>query len=146
MNKNMFKLPEKVHSDKFDIMIKPYLTLSEIEVIANEMLKCENYCEMEMALHQGLLTTCCDINEFDGMEYETLKQSGLFAELMLTIGNVADIGKYIDEERDVKRQISKFLNTVSDIAVKAEKKLPKNADLKKMIGEYQKVMQDGHNK
>ena len=59
---------KKVHLDKWDIDVVPYLTLDEITEIINDLLNCNNGLERDLKLIADVLVVCTDLynNNEDG--------------------------------------------------------------------------------
>ena len=146
MEKSKFVLPGKVLLHNFDVQVKPYLTLDEVNDVAQKILECENTVQEEIVLNQYLLEACCDVSLFDGMLYETIKQCGFFAALQSAIVNLNDVYKYVENEKSINKQVSNFLLDLSKVIKDFEKKIPKNAELKNLISKYETVIKNGNNK
>lgn len=139
MNKEMIKLPKIIHDDVFDINIKPYLTVEEVEFIATEMMKCTDYCAMEICKNQYLMKICCKDENFDGIDYEALKHSGLFDAIYFCVTNLDEIDNYIKHATSINTQLNEFLKSIAGILSKAEKKIPKETEIKKILSQLQQI-------
>lgn len=142
MNKEKFVLPKNVHIDKFDVDVRPYLTLEEVANIAEEMMKAEDWCQMEIALNSNILRYCVvSAEELDGMDYEVLKHSGFIGEVTECIINFYDIYDYIKAKTSNAAMLGEFLKEFVKVLDKAQKKLPKKAELTDIIGQAKDLMQ-----
>jgi hypothetical protein len=145
MNKEIIKLPEYVYNEKFDVYIKPYLELGEVELIAKEILKTDNWCEREQIRNQYLIQFCVkNPEELNGMEYDALKYNGFFEALEGTVHNSYDLDEYIYHESSTSMIVGEFLKSLIELATKAEKKIPKRKELEATIDAFMKT-QETHN-
>lgn len=66
-----------IHLKEFDVDIKPYLTMAEMDAICTEMLETDNYFEREAKLISGVVSFACeDIKE--GTDIDLLLDCGLW--------------------------------------------------------------------
>lgn len=122
MNKTKFVLPETAYIEAYDITIRPYLTLEDIADIAESMIAAEDWCMMEVALNQGIVSHCViDAEQFNGMDYETMKHCGFFKVVKSYISNLGDIDKYIEAKTSTTAMIGMFLKeAINTISVAAD--------------------------
>ena len=129
INKEVMIVPEDKEVKRLGIHIKPYLTIAEIKMICGEMLKTDDWCDREIILDQYLLQTCVrESEEFDGMQYEDIKHSGVFDTIRLEIDNIDEIDKYMKQATSVSKEIGEFLRAIVDLATKAEEKMPERKE------------------
>lgn len=142
MNKEKFVLPANVHIDEFDVDVRPYLTLQEVATIAETMMKAEDWCEMEIALNHGILTNCVvNAEELNGIDYESLKHSGFIKAVRSCVNNYYDIYDYIEAKTSNTAMLGEFLKEFIKVLDKAQKKLPKKAELTDIINQAKDLMQ-----
>lgn len=147
MNKEAVVFPEDKYNKKFDIHIKPYLKLGEIKLIGQEMAKEEDWCDRQLILNQYLLQFCVrEADEFEGMDYEELNHSGVFETIQSSINNIEDIYSYIAQATSVRKEVSDFLRAIIKLATKAEKKLPKQKEVKRAFDIFTKMQEDKEEK
>ena len=81
---------DPIYSQKFDIKIKPYLSLSQIQKIINEVLQVENFEERESIIDYLILCYATDIGQskIDELGPDILLQSGLIDEVKDNIENL----------------------------------------------------------
>lgn len=81
---------DPIYSQKFDIHIKPYLTLSQIQKIINEVLQVKNFEERESIIDYLILCYATDIGQskVDELGPDILLQSGLIDEVKNNIKNL----------------------------------------------------------
>lgn len=109
MKKDNYKFPQDVYSQEYDIHIRPYLTLQDIQDIGSKMAEAEDYVQQEIIKNQGLIDACVIDGEFDGMDYDMLASCGLFKEVAYYIQNAHELYDYVAYQKDVKNQLNKFL-------------------------------------
>lgn len=142
MNKDKFVLPANVHIDEFDVDVRPYLTLEEVATIAEAMMKAEDWCQMEIAFNYGILTNCVvNAEELNGIDYEVLKHSGFINAVVARISNDYDIYDYIKAKTSNTAMLGEFLKEFVKVLDKAQKKLPKKAELTDIINQAKDLMQ-----
>lgn len=142
INKEEMKLPEDFHMSHLGITIKPYLTLGEVRLIGDEMIKTDDWCEREIILNQYILQFCVrEADEFDGMEYEAIKHSGTFSAIRNCVKNLDDVYDYVEQATSVRKELGDFLKAVVDLATRAEKKIPAAEELKKSFEAFQKLQE-----
>lgn len=142
MNKEKFVLPENVHINEFDVDVRPYLTLEEVATIAEAMMKAEDWCQMEVVLNSNILRYCVvNAEELDGMDYEVLKHSGFIKAVKSCVNNYYDIYDYIEAKTSNAAMLGEFLKEFVKVLDKAQKKLPKKAELTDIIGQAKDLMQ-----
>lgn len=150
MNTEVIKFPENIHNDKFDIDIRPYLTVQEIDNIAQLMLKHDDYLGREIARDTALLQYCVVGEDFDGMSYDELKACGLIGDIHQALFDyktgvdyLMEIDNAIMREESVKLQLKNFLKEASKYIKKSASQLD-NKKIDKLIEQYEKVTKNGH--
>lgn len=148
MNTEVIKFPENIHNEKFDIDIRPYLTVQEIDNIAQLMLKCDDYLGREIARDTALLQYCVVGEDFDGMSYDELKACGLIDVVCESLYH-GDHDYFFEIEQTVRRaesvqlQLKNFLKEASKYIKKSASQLD-NKKIDKLIEQYEKVTKNGH--
>lgn len=142
INKEAMKLPEDLRVEELNITVKPYLTLGEVRLIGDKMVKTDDWCEREIILNQYILQFCVrEADEFDGMEYEAIKHSGVFNAIQTSIRNLEDVYDYVFQATSVNKELGDFLKAIVDLATRAEKKIPATEELKKSLEAFQKLQE-----
>lgn len=150
MNTEVIKFPENIHDEKFDIDIRPYLTVQEIDNIAQLMLQHDDYLGREIARDTALLQYCVVGEDFDGMSYDELKACGLIGDIHQALFDyetgvdyLMDIDNVIMRAESVKLQLKNFLKEASKYIKKSASQLD-NKKIDKLIEQYEKVTKNGH--
>lgn len=150
MNTEVIKFPENIHNEKFDIDIRPYLTVQEIDNIAQLMLKNDDYLGREIARDTALLQYCVVGEDFDGMSYDELKACGLIGDIHQALFDyktgvdyLMEIDNVIMRAESVKLQLKNFLKEASKYIKKSASQLD-NKKIDKLIEQYEKVTKNGH--
>lgn len=105
---------ESVYLHKFDVMVNPYLTLSQIQKIINEVLQVENFEERESIIDYLILCYATDIGQqkVDELGPDILLQSGLIDEVKNNIKNLNKLFEgitYHESAGKALREIAKKL-------------------------------------
>ena len=105
---------DPIYSQKFDIHIKPYLSLSQIQKIINEVLQVENFEERESIIDYLILCYATDIGQskIDKLGPDILLQSGLIDEVKNNIENLNKLFEgitYHESAGKALREIAKKL-------------------------------------
>ena len=148
MNTEVIKFPENIHNEKFDIDIRPYLTVQEIDNIAQLMLKHDDYLGREIARDTALLQYCVGGEEFDGMSYDELKACGLIDIVLISLDMgytdyIHEINQAVRRAESVELQLKNFLKEASKYIKKSASQLD-NKKIDKLIEQYEKVTKNGH--
>lgn len=105
---------ESVYLHKFDVRVNPYLTLSQIQKIINEVLQVENFEERESIIDYLILCYATDIGQqkVDELGPDILLQSGLIEEVKNNIKNLNKLFEgitYHESAGKALREIAKKL-------------------------------------
>lgn len=149
MNTEVIKFPENIHNDKFDIDIRPYLTVQEIDTIAQLMLKCDDYLGREIARDTALLQYCVVDEDFDGMSYDELKACGLIGWIHNALYDYDTCVDYIEEIDNAVKQVESVQLQLKNFLKEATKYIKKSAsqlDSKKIdkLIEQAERLNNGH--
>lgn len=81
---------DPIYLEEFDIHVKRYLSLSQIQKIINEVLQVDNFEERESIIDYLILCYTTDIGQkkIDELGPDILLQSGLIDEVKLNIKNL----------------------------------------------------------
>lgn len=135
----MKRVEGNVYLERFEVNVRPYLSMAEIELIAQAMMKGKNYAE-EIALRDALLIQLCtDISEEDAKDYEYIVKSGLMENIIMSINNAYYIQEFVDHARSVSVATVKFLETLTKNLDKYSKKLPNSKQLENLVKEIKEI-------
>ena len=113
---------KKVHLDKWNIDVVPYLTLDTMENIINDLITCNNGLERDMRLIADILVACTDL--YSGEEevhytYEDILYSGLWYDLLdacpILRSNIETIYREVNEFLGLNRSIMHFVDSLTHI-------------------------------
>lgn len=140
MNKEKFVLPENIYIEKFDVYVKPYLTLEDIADVAEDMMSAEDWCMMEVALNQGIVSHCVvDAEQFNGMDYEVMKQCGFFDIVKFYVANIKDVDEYIKTKTSVNVLLGEFLRELTKTVNSAADNLTNSDKLEKLMEQLKDI-------
>ena len=114
--------PQKVHLEKWDIDVKPYLTIESMALIIDDLIMCENGLERDMKLIAGILVACTDL--YDGEEdadytYEDLVYSGFWYDLMnacpILRSNIETIYREVEDYLGLNRSIIRLIDSLTNV-------------------------------
>lgn len=114
------KYNNKVHLDKWDIDVIPYLSMKNMESIINHLISCENGLQREMALIADILVACTDIysDKKADYTYEEILYSGLWDDIMEACpylrANVDKIKSEVDDVLSVKWSLIKLIDSLTE--------------------------------
>lgn len=119
---------------KFEV--KPYLTISEMEMIVQNVLAIESLAQRKMIKEMLILKSCTNI-DLEKYEYDLLLVNGVIDGVLQIIYNIETLENLLKEENTMIRVLEKFLTSVND-------KLPKdvNKSVKAWIKELSKLKKD----
>lgn len=114
------KYDQKVHLDKWNIDVTPYITIENMESIINDLLNCDYGLEKDMRLMADVLVACTDL--YNGEEdahytYEEVLYSGLWDDILDACPYLKrNIEKIKEEVRDllsVERSVVNFMDSLT---------------------------------
>ena len=114
--------PQKVHLEKWDIDVKPYLTIESMALIIDDLIMCENGLERDMKLIAGILVACTDL--YDGEEdadytYEDLVYSGFWYDLLnacpILRSNIETIYREVEDYLGLNRSIIRLIDSLTNV-------------------------------
>lgn len=114
------KYDNKIHLDKWDIDVIPYLSMKNMESIINHLISCENGLQREMALIADILVACTDIysDKKADYTYEEILYSGLWDDIMEACpylrANVDKIKSEVDDVLSVKWSLIKLIDSLTE--------------------------------
>ena len=113
---------KKVHLDKWDIDVIPYLTLDTIENIINDLITCNNGLERDMRLIADILVACTDL--YNGEEevhytYEDILYSGLWYDILdacpMLRSNIQTIYREVNDFLGLNRSLIHFVDSLTNV-------------------------------
>lgn len=131
------KYDNKIHLDKWDIDVVPYLTVENMEAIINDLINCSNGMERKMRLIADIIVACTDIYDDDDVHYtyEQILYSGLWDDMLeacpYLYDNIETIENEVNEWLSAERAIMTFFDTITSKVNNLDIDL-KNIDLDKI--------------
>ena len=118
-----------VHLDKYDINVKPFLTLAEIQAIANAIKPDMSWSERQQIIDMGILQLCTDMTK-DDLEtpHDLLYGCGLIDDGASHISNVFEIERAIEYESSWVKLLAQMSKELPQY-VKRLESMVKNGDL-----------------
>ena len=97
------------HLEKYDINVKPFLTLAEIQAIANAIKPDMSWSERRQAIDMGILQLCTDMTKEDlETPHDLLYGCGLIDDVCSCVSNVFEIENAITYESSWIKLLSAF--------------------------------------
>lgn len=118
------KYDQKVHLDKWNIDVTPYITIENMESIINDLLNCDYGLERDMRLMADVLVACTDL--YNGKEdahytYEEVLYSGLWDDILDACPYLKrNIEKIKEEVRDLLSVERSVVNFIDSLTVKIQ--------------------------
>lgn len=85
-----------VYLEKYDVNVKPFLTLAEIQAIANAIKPNMSWAARQKIIDMSILELCTDMTEKDlETPHDLLYGSGLIGDVRGCIANVTEIDRAI---------------------------------------------------
>lgn len=122
---------KKVHLDKWDIDVVPYLTIDTIAEIVNDLITCSNGLERDLKLIADVLVACTDI--YNGEKeihytYEDILYSGFWYDLLdacpILRTNIETIYREVGEFLGLNKSLIRFVDSLTQFV--------ENADISKL--------------
>ena len=115
------KYDQKVHLDKWNIDVTPYITIENMESIINDLINCEYGLERDMRLMADVLVACTDLynNKEDAhYTYEEVLYSGLWDDILEACPylkrNIEKIKEEVNDLLSVKRSVMNFIDALTE--------------------------------
>lgn len=114
------KYNQKVHLDKWNIDVTPYITIENMESIINDLLNCDYGLERDMRLMADVLVACTDL--YNGEEdahytYEEVLYSGLWDDILDACPylkrNIEKIKEEVKDLLSVERSVVNFIDSLT---------------------------------
>lgn len=118
------KYDQKVHLDKWNIDVTPYITIENMESIINDLLNCDYGLERDMRLMADVLVACTNL--YNGEEdahytYEEVLYSGLWDDILDACPYLKrNIEKIKEEVRDLLSVERSVVNFIDSLTVKIQ--------------------------
>jgi hypothetical protein len=113
---------KKVHLDKWNIDVVPYLTLDEMTAIINDILNCNNGLERDLKLIADVLVACTDLyntNEDVHYTYEEILYSGLWYDILDACptlkSNINTIYREVGETLSLNKSLMYLIDSATHI-------------------------------
>ena len=112
---------KKVHIDKWDIDVIPYLSVEEMGYIINDLLTCENGLERDMKLIADILVACTDLYNQDEditYTYEDILYSGFWYDLLdacpILRTNIETIYREVKEFNSINKSVMNLIDKATE--------------------------------
>ena len=115
---------KKIHLDKWDIDVVPYLSVEEMGYIINDLLTCENGLERDMKLIADVLVACTDLynQSEDGEDvtytYEDILYSGFWTDLLhacpILRDNIQVIYREVKEFNSINKAVMGLIDKATE--------------------------------
>ena len=113
---------KKVHLDKWDIDVVPYLTIETMSDIINDLIGCNNGLERDLKLIADVLVACTDI--YSGKEevhytYEDILYSGLWYDILdacpILRSNIETIYREVGDVLGLNKSLIHFIDSLTHV-------------------------------
>ena len=110
-----------VYLEKYDINVKPFLTLAEIQAIVDNIKPDMSWAERQQLIDMGILQLCTDMTK-DDLEtpHDLLYASGLIDDVVSHVSNVFEIERAIAYESSWTKLLSGLVKELSPHISKIE--------------------------
>lgn len=109
------------HLEKYDINVKPFLTLAEIQAIANAIKPDMSWSERRQAIDMGILQLCTDMTKEDlETPHDLLYGCGLIDDVCSCVSNVFEIENAIAYESSWIKLLSAFAKDLPKYAAEID--------------------------
>ncbi len=113
---------KKVHIEKWNIDVIPYLTIDEMTNIINDLLNCNNGLERDLRLIADILVTCTDLyNDKEDVHYtyEDILYSGLWYDILdacpILRSNIDTIYREVGDTLSLNRSLMYLIDSATHI-------------------------------
>lgn len=126
------KAIDPIYIDEFDIKVSSYLTYSQIQQIANAVIKFDTWAERKQNIDLLVLYHATDIgrDKIEELGHDVLLQSGVIDAVNSKIMNTYDIYKAIEYTESTSRALSQIIKMMSE-KMKETKKVRNSGTSKK---------------
>mgnify|MGYP003300761775 CR=1 FL=1 len=113
------KYDNKVHLDKWDIDVVPYITMENMGSIINDLLTCQNGLEREMRLMADVLVSYTDLftDKDAKYEYEQIMYTGLWDDILDACPYIREgvekINREVKETLSVEKSLMQLIDTAT---------------------------------
>lgn len=118
---------KKVHLDKWDIDVVPYLTIDTIAEIVNDLITCSNGLERDLKLIADILVACTDIyssKEEVHYTYEEILYSGFWYDLLdacpMLRNNIKTIYREVGDFLSLDKSLIHFIDSLTNVVEKID--------------------------
>jgi len=127
---------KKVHIEKWNIDVIPYLTIDEMTNIINDLLNCNNGLERDLRLIADILVACTDLyNDKEDVHYtyEDILYSGLWYDILdacpILRSNIDTIYREVGDTLSLNRSLMYLIDSATHIVESVD---VKKLDLSKL--------------
>lgn len=106
-----------IHNDEYDIEINPFLSVTQIDKIAQEVIKLETYLEREQMTCYLVLNYCTNINKeiIEDTDPDIIMQSGLWETVKDSVYNFYEIEDAVKFYESPMRMLAEIANVLPDL-------------------------------
>ena len=109
------------HLEKYGINVKPFLTLAEIQAIANAIKPDMSWSERRQVIDMGILQLCTDMTKEDlKTPHDLLYGCGLIDDVCSCVSNVFEIENAIAYESSWTKLLSAFAKDLPKYAAEID--------------------------
>lgn len=131
MKKELVEKPiNYVYNETFDIEIKDWLTLDDIQAIVNGAQTIDDYIQRDYWINCAVLGICVPNGELDGMDYDLLMANGLIHEVIATVRNYDMIYHYLEQYQSTREEVKQLFQEIINFLKNVEKKMPAKKEMK----------------
>ena len=121
------KYDKKIHLDKWNIDVTPYITIENMQSIIDDLINCEYGLERDMRLMADVLVACTNLynsEEDVHYTYEEVLYSGLWDDILEACPylrkGIEKINEEVDDFLSVKRSAITLLDTLTEMIQKID--------------------------
>lgn len=106
-----------IHNDEYGIEINPFLSVTQIDKIAQEVIKLETYLEREQMICYLVLNYCTNINKeiIEDTDPDVIMQSGLWEAVKDSVYNFYEIEDAVKFYESPVRMLVEIANVLPDL-------------------------------
>ena len=151
-------MPKEIYFEKYDLHVRPYLTLEEVVGIGELVVQADNPIEQEMTIAMNTLICCTELTgddfqmpevedaediDIDVLDIGEIILSGMWEEVKHEIINITTVYDYVKYFESPQIAIAKFLNqTLPEMLDKYVDRLPKDGEWEEVIEKLPKSLNE----
>ena len=151
-------MPKEIYFEKYDLHVRPYLTLEEVVSIGELVVQADNPIEQEMTIAMNTLICCTELTvddfqmpevedeedmDVDVLDIGEIILSGMWEEIKHEIINITMVYDYVKYFESTQIAIAKFLNkTLPEMLDKYVDRLPQDGEWEEVIEKLPKSLNE----